>query len=246
MPRFRALAPALPLMLTACALDAPLAVPEPRAAAASAECRIEFAGRTWCVRGAGRQGPGPNEWSADNVWVDGAGLHLVLRERAGVWYAAEVYTHEPLGFGEYEFRLATPVHALDPNVVLGAFTYSPLHRDGTHEIDIELARWGDAAAANLNYVVWPAVRTSPPARHAAGWPHAGASTHAFTRQRGSITFRSTAAGLAREWRFDPPDARARIPQEPLPFHFNLWLYQGRPPLDGRNVEVVIESFTFRR
>jgi hypothetical protein len=36
----------------------------------------------------------------------------------------------------------------------------------------------------------------------------------------------------------------RIPQNPLPVHMNLWLVDGKPPGDGREVEVAIRSFTY--
>jgi hypothetical protein len=33
-----------------------------------------------------------------------------------------------------------------------------------------------------------------------------------------------------------------VPQNGLPFHFNLWLFEGRPPADGKQVEVVLRNF----
>jgi hypothetical protein len=36
----------------------------------------------------------------------------------------------------------------------------------------------------------------------------------------------------------------RIPQNPQPAHMNLWLVDGKPPRDGKEVEIVIHDFTY--
>jgi hypothetical protein len=35
-----------------------------------------------------------------------------------------------------------------------------------------------------------------------------------------------------------------IPQKPVPLHLNLWLFQGKPPTDGKEVEVILKSATY--
>ena len=105
---------------------------------------IEFSGYEWTVR-SGRGGPGPNLWEETNVWVDAsAALHLKIAHREGKWSCAEVTLQKRLGFGSYEFQIKGLIDRLDDNVVLGLFNYPTrdMGPDGTHEIDIEFARWG--------------------------------------------------------------------------------------------------------
>jgi hypothetical protein len=74
--------------------------------------------------------------------VDSASSKLVFN-------CSEVTLAEPLGFGRYEWDVVGDVSSLggaDPNVVLGMFLY----RNDTLELDIELARWGNAHATAHN------------------------------------------------------------------------------------------------
>ncbi|GAB4197288.1 MAG: hypothetical protein Kow00105_11400 [Phycisphaeraceae bacterium] len=128
---------------------------------------IEFAGKPWVVKNATEpMGPGPNYFSADerDVFVDDTGrLHLVLSERDGKWLCAELISDWPVGYGTYEFRLAGSADGspgpdqLDPNVVLGLFTWDneSWQTDANSEIDVELTRWADPNSANLHYSVHP-------------------------------------------------------------------------------------------
>ena len=78
-----------------------------------------------------------------------------------------------------------------------------------------------------------------------------ASTHRFDWSATGVKFTSfdgweNAGGLARiaKWYDAPVKPRRHIPQQPLPVHMNLWLFQGHAPVDGQEVEVVIRSFSF--
>jgi len=105
---------------------------------------IEFGGYTWAVR-SGRGGPGPNVWDENNVWMDtSTNLHLKISQRDGKWSCAEVTMKKRLGFGRYQFQTTGRLDRVDDNVVLGLFNYptGDVGQDGTHEIDIEFARWG--------------------------------------------------------------------------------------------------------
>ena len=120
---------------------------------ANATRQITFSGRTWNVRRNARpSSPGPNYFSdgPQDVWVDSSGfLHLSLVYRNGVWQAAEVESEDILSYGTYSFVLGSPVDQLDPNVVLGLFTWDATSAQYAHrEIDIELSRWGNANSAN--------------------------------------------------------------------------------------------------
>lgn len=214
---------------------------------------VSFAGYTWSVR-SGQGGPGPNAWSTENVWLDAAGqLHLKIALRDGKWSCAEVTLQRRLGFGTYEFEVEGPIDRFDDNVVLGIFNYPTrdVGGDATHEIDIEFARWGRAANPIGNYTVWPVEKALRQTTKSFPFALTGAvSTHRFEWKTGRVDYRSwqgprTAEGaeIAR-WVFEPTDAAKRVSGQPMPIHFNLWLFQGRPPKDGKEVEVVIRSFRF--
>lgn len=225
-----------------------------RAEEQSVAATIQFSGYTWEVRPPGSGGPGPNQWDPNNVWVDANGyLHLKLSNVNGQWRAAELYTTQRLGFGTYQWQLMTRVDQLDPNVVLGLFNYTrpDVGPDGTNEIDIEFARWGSGANPNLNYVVWPAVtgvvRTPDTSYFTLNGDY---TTHRFTWNSNQILFQSlhghtdTNTNEFHQWSFAPAQPLQAIPQTPLPVHMNLWLYEGRPPVNGQEVEIIISKFTF--
>ena len=215
---------------------------------------LEFAGYTWEVRGGGRGGPGPNHWDPANAWVDADGaLHLRLSEREGRWYASEVYTRKRLGFGRYRFAVAGPLDRLDPNVVLGLFNYPTrdVGPDATHEIDLEFARWGNPKTPTGNYTVWPARTGLKQVTHSFTFDLQGKeSAHQFTWSPTNLLFQSFRGGSATDqpeiarWLFQPEDPAAAIARKPMPVHLNLWCFQGRPPKDGRPVELVVKSFEF--
>lgn len=211
---------------------------------------IEFAKRQWFVKSGHRHGPGPNSWSGSeqSVWVDENGwLHLRIREENGIWYCAEVYTKEPTVYGLHRFYTVSRLDNLDQNVVFAPFLY----KDDQTEIDIEFSRWGEPnPSGNAQYVVQP-------------WDNRGNltrflmvldsdhTTHTINWQADSIRFQSIygpdagspdAGRLIHEWFYTGDD----IPREAkqLRVHINLWLHQGHPPSDGREVEVIVKTVDF--
>lgn len=228
------------------------------AAAISANARkagsrtIRFSGYTWHVRNSAisRSGPGPNYFSSrrENVWLDGRGrLHLEAVKRDGRWYCAEIFSARSFAYGTYIFTLAGRVDRLDRNAVLGLFTWggdAPAH--AYREIDIEFSKWGEREAPNAQYVVQP-------------WQHAGNehrfklalssvfSVHSFQWSAERVLFSSSrgrtpkSSGALQTWAYSGADvppagaAHARI---------NLWLVDGKPPSDGRSVEIVVQAFRF--
>lgn len=217
---------------------------------------VDFAGHTWLVRSYGG-GPGPNEWREANVVVDERGLHLTIQQDAGTWTCAEVVMMgDPLGFGTYQFEVSGDLAALDSNAVLGLFNYpgsEAVGPDGTNEIDIEIAQWGDTQNPNrLNWNIHPSVAGGRKGSHALPLAlPAGASTHRFSWSADRIDYASfrgfVSAGDATvigEWTYAPRNAARDIPQVPLVVHMNLWLTQGRPPANGKPVEIVISDFRF--
>jgi hypothetical protein len=180
-------------------------------------------------------------------------LHLKLTYDGTTWSCAEVTTLERLGFGAYQFQVIGPIDRFDPNLVLGLFNYPPpdVGPDGTNEIDIEIARWGAAANPNGNYTVWPAQPGKPPASKSFEFSLNGDyTTQRFHWTPQTITFQSLHghtngdAGQYAHWTYQPETAAQSIPQDPLPVHLNLWLFQGNAPTDGQEVEIIITQFTF--
>ncbi|WP_137936442.1 glycoside hydrolase family 16 protein [Chitinivorax sp. B] len=215
---------------------------------------INFSGYTWEVRNAATGGPGPNRWDENNVWVDSQGhLHLKISYRNGQWRAAELFLPQRLGFGTYQFKLIGRPDLFDDNVVLGLFNYTrpDVGPDATNEIDIEFARWGSAANPMGNYTVYPAV---------AGLRHSSRtfdvrlngdySTHRFNWTSRQVAYQSLHGhqdGNLYEmsrWLFNPIDYKRLVPQKPLPVHMNLWLFQGKPPKNSKEVEIIVSEFKF--
>jgi hypothetical protein len=221
-----------------------LALPLAGGAQANAAPRtIAFSGETWTVKESrGKVGPGPNYFSAStkNVWVDTQGrLHLRIAKNRGKWWSAEVIGTRSLGHGTYTWTLDSPVDALNPNAVLGLFTWSNTAGYANRELDIEFSRWGNPfAATNAQFVVQP--YDAPGHWQPFVQPSVASSEHGFTWAPGSVAFRSS-SGSVPSWTYlggDVPPAGDETPR------MNLWLAGGSAPTDGNPVEVIIRSFTF--
>ena len=212
---------------------------------------LQFAGYTWQTKTASTPvGPGPNYFTdnSQSVWVDDQGqLHLRLApDDDGQWYAAEVVCSAQFGYGSYWFYLNSPVDALDPNVILGLFTWDDDPAQNHREMDIEFGRFGDPAALPGRYTVQPYQDPAnvfqfapPPVEH---------SIQSFTWSPNSVAFQSWVGSA------DDPT----VPGAPIASHtitrnipspgghvrMNLWLDAGNPPTDGQPVEIVIGNFSF--
>src|SRR5205085_5759584 len=128
--------------------------------------------------------------SAQNVWVDNLGLHLRITNVNRRWYSAEVVCLDSLGFGTYTWQLASAVGTLDPNVVLGLFTWDDATAYNHRELDIEFARWGNASdPTNAQYVVQPYSTAGNLVRFTE--PADAPTTHSFQWQSASVNFSST-------------------------------------------------------
>jgi hypothetical protein len=212
---------------------------------------LEFSGYPWSVKTSLPEtaGPGPNYFSnsEDNVWVDSDGrLHLRIEKRAGVWYAAEVVSEDALGLGEHHFFLEGPVDRMDPNAVLGLFTWDDDPAENHREIDIELSRWGDPDNENSQFVVQP-FDTAGNLRRFESALSGDLSRYRFDWQPGQIVFLAqrgqdddpSEGDVIAQWEYAGPDiptpgsARTRM---------NLWLMSGEPPSDGDAVEAIVNAF----
>jgi hypothetical protein len=228
-----------------------------------------FSGYSWYAKIASPPtGPGPNYFSASpsNVSVDSQGrLHLAITRSKGHWYCAEVVLTSSLGYGTYTFYLDSPVANLDPNVVLGMFTWDDYYdstlSDPHRELDIEFARWGSPGNSNLQYTVQPyttkgnqiafTVQADPArSKHSLVWQ---APDPAVPGSYPKVSFGS--------WGFDPLSGQyAALAQASFPnagtapslvppsggerIRMNLWLNGGKAPLNGQPVEVILKQFTY--
>lgn len=225
---------------------------------------IGFSGYTWTVKSGDHLPPGApngvgNNWSASNVSVGPTGdLHLKITNVNGKWYCAEISTTIPFGFGKFQWKVISRLDQLDPNVVLGLFTYPTANvgPDGTNEIDIEYAHWGASSNPAGNYTVYPAV-LPPPLTYPKYTTHPFAftlpgdhTTQRFTWRSNNVFFQSlnghtdTNNNEYANWTFAPANPLQDIPQAAVPVHINLWLFQGHPPTNGQPVEVVIRQFKY--
>jgi len=215
---------------------------------------IQFSGFEWSVKESGSMGPGPNAWNPKNVWLDAKGqLHLKITSHDGKWECAEVSTTKRFGFGTYEFQISGAIERLDPQVVLGLFNYPTrdVGVDGTNEIDIEYARWGNHKWPNGNFTVWPPVKAVKNGSDTFEFSlKTEETTQRFVWNQKSLEFECSSRGddklyeYIHRWKFQPDDYMMRIPQNPEPVLMNLWLFRGKPPTDGKEVEIVVRSFKF--
>jgi hypothetical protein len=206
---------------------------------------LTWSGATWAIKTSrSAVGPGPNVFDKANVRVDETGaLHLkIAKNAAGKWTCAEIIGSTSFGYGTYTFTLASSVGDLDPNVVLGLFTWSDKAPYSHREIDIEFARWGSAVdPTNAQYVVQPYGTAGHLQRFTQ--PTTATSVHRFTWQTGQITWESRggAGSLIARYSYTgadvpkPGDERVRL---------NLWLFNGAAPTDGKPVDVAVTSFAY--
>jgi hypothetical protein len=205
--------------------------------------KINWCGFYWDVRpNMDVSAPGPNRWSERLVNVDRRGrLHLRINEVAGVWRCSEVHLERAFGWGRYQFSIMTDIRRLDPQAVLGLFTYDwEAKQEGAGEVDIEFAKWGDSTElTNTEYSVQPVIadtthrnhrlRVGPPPYHCViDWREHEVS---FMIRDGLMDLN--------EWKSDYPPPKPSDTTWPF---INLWLNKGNEP--PRSQEVVLSRFRF--
>jgi hypothetical protein len=249
----------LAVLLAALAWSSASSTALAQTADSGAPTTITWNGIDWNVKSRQSLNPGPNAWSPSNVFVDANGdLHLAITNVGGTWYCAEVWTNATFPFGTFQWQVKSAVDQFDPNVVLGMFIYGPtaLGPDGTHEFDIEYARFGSATGDNGWWTVYPNVQVNPPLLGRSHYPLVlGAdptTTSRFTWAPTNVAFSTlqgyqaigSTSNLINSWTYQPTDPTMAISQSPMPVHMNLWLRQGMPPINGQGAEVVIHGFSF--
>ncbi|MBS3786792.1 hypothetical protein KGY79_01185 [Candidatus Bipolaricaulota bacterium] len=210
---------------------------------------IDFSGYTWKLKHHVHSpvGPGPNYWSSSgrSVRIDESGnLHLRIIENRGRWYSSEVQLNQGLGYGTYEFMVYLPNRPLNKNVVLGLFNYLSDRK----EFDIEITKWGEDSPTNVQFVVQPSVKDKNIKRFPLNPTEGTKKILSYTWTRNELIFRCenckdescSEKVLLEKWKYRGES----MPRGDLKTHINLWLLDGKPPTDGREVEVTIENFTF--
>ncbi len=220
---------------------------------------IQFAGCNWVVKQCeARIGPGGNYFTDDStdVWVDGSGkLHMKIVNRGGRWYCSEVIADTILGYAQYIFRIDSRLDSLDPNVIVGLFTWdewppqdsAQFYQDYHYrEMDIEFSRWGNPGEdENAQYVVQPWGTEGNMYRFIMSSD--SESTHLFDWQAESITFQSSKGYLLpappediiESWVYTGGDIPLPGKENP---RINCWLLAGQEPLNGQEVEIVFAWF----
>ena len=209
---------------------------------------ISFSGFEWTVNSSGssRINPGQNFFSCseENVWVDLKGnLHLKITNRDGIWYCAAVTLKESHAFNRFVFYVSSRVDKFDKNVIGGLFTYL----DDSNEIDIEFGKWGAEENMNSQFVVQPSYQSGNIYRYAMSLIGDN-STHIIDWKKGLIDFasyhghystRPNSEKIISEWSYTGKYLPSEVKEKIM---INLWLFEGRPPSDNKEVEMIVKAF----
>jgi hypothetical protein len=192
-------------------------------------------------------GPGPNFFSdrSENVWIDNHGfLHLRISYRAGKWWSAEVVCDCSPGFGTYAVRVpAGTIRDFDANAVLGLFNWSDDAAFAHREIDFEFSTWGEKenATGNSQFVVQPYDQPGHTNRFFLR-PAVAPALLSYSWMPRRVLFTAVSGSGERLRSFE---YRGAIPDGGNP-RINLWLLRGQAPQSARDIEVVVEAFTFEK
>jgi hypothetical protein len=239
-------------VLMACTKDKQ-STPAPSLASQPGAATVSFSGYTWKVTSSGTetQGPGPNHFSRNSVWVDDKGyMHLKLSKNAdNSWNCAELLMDKNLGYGTYQWQVEGDLGSFDKSIVFGMFNYSG--NDGYDEMDIEYSKWGYPDNNKmLNYTLFPETG-SPKSSIEVVYPFSltgNLTTQRFIRDDKTVTFKSmngfhdddTGLFASKSWN-EPDNSVSKLD---MPVMMNLWLFRGVTPVDGKDVEIIIHSFKY--
>ncbi len=196
------------------------------------------------------QGPGPCIFVDDeeSVRLEDGALSLVADAAGEAPTCSEIISETSLGHGEYRFTVSSTLDTMDPNAVLGLFTYDSHSEHNHREIDVEISRWGDGSGDNAQFVVQPYTTASNKERFDVG--DTAPTTHKFRWQPDRVLFRSLAGedaypvgaeeGMAC-WDYTGPDVP---PTGAETAHINLWWMQGAAATPGARIELTLSHFEF--
>jgi len=213
-------------------------------------------------------GPGPNYFDSKNVILASDGLHLKINNTGSQWTSAELVSSRCFKYGTFVFQVnpkltnGATIDKLDPNIVLGLFTYPEPRQgdvgelDGLHEIDVELANFEKDSKGNfynLNYTVYPnsfsqPLKTKPlkftladqtsPVSFQIIWTSINVSFSASQNNK-----------LLSQWSCSTtetknPDAKCNVSTRSQPVRMNFWLRGGAAPINKQAAEIVIRNFNY--
>jgi hypothetical protein len=215
--------------------------------------KIKFSGYWWqTLQSNWQMGAGPNYYTdnPNDIWVDPNGLHLKIVNKAPNWYCTEAIANENFGYGTYVFTLKDDANSLDPNMVLGTFTYDVPDANGRpREIDIEFTRWGNQNDPNnAQFAVQPA--NSPDLLYRFRTGNSANTTHVITWKPSRIDFSSyqgeytphpRGKDIINFWSYTGDDIPKPGCDNP---RINFYLMNGKPPVNGQNAEIVLKSFRY--
>jgi hypothetical protein len=218
-------------------------------------------------------GPGDNRFSRNTVAVNGNSLTMGYKNVNGVWEGSEVRvllpdSEMPFGYGTFSFSVSsvsvvdtttnTVVSSVLPDdLVIGLFTWDDTedyatHENYNHEVDIEISRWNNPTASDVQFLVQP-----PGAPHmyrffsgASGSSYApGGHTYKFDWNPGQIDWSSTAGGgKAHSYITNGSADFIHCLPADMEIRINVWNSRGAVNPNGysdkHKVEVTIDNFTF--
>jgi hypothetical protein len=166
-------------------------------------------------------------------------------QQSNQWTCSEIVLDHSLGYGTYSWQIGNDLNHIDANVVAAGFIYEAPGK----EFDIEVSRALMPAPDIIQYVVQPFTKQGNLLRFVL--PATSTSSHRMVWQADHIEFASwkgtnpyppDPADVIQAWTYSGPDI-------PLPgterMRFNLWLFDGNPPVTGSSSEMVILAFSYR-
>jgi hypothetical protein len=118
---------------------------------------LRFSGLDWQVRTIpGDYASKTNEYSSDNISIDGSGaLHMLMTRGARGWVCSEISSVRSFGYGDYNLEVQDVSH-FEPAIMFSAFTFAQQPEDGNHRaMDIHITRRGEPSNTNAEFVVQP-------------------------------------------------------------------------------------------
>eukprot|EP00742_Colponemidia_sp_Colp-10_P011292 GILJ01012529.1.p1 GENE.GILJ01012529.1~~GILJ01012529.1.p1 ORF type:complete len:398 (+),score=51.96 GILJ01012529.1:78-1271(+) len=194
--------------------------------------------------------PGPNPFSAGNVWVDSNGkMRLSIRKAQDTWNSAAVTLRNPLGFGTYVTQLEVDPTLWDPCTVLGIYTFESMSDAANNrEHDLEISRFC-YYPENVQFAVQPtsindnrirfSLSSSPSFTYVMQWSSGRVDFALFEGQIDSSRFMFTPAIK----RFSVTGPRVYDANN-AEFRMNLWMYRGNTTGLKQEQTVTISGFKF--
>lgn len=219
------------------------------------EMILNFANYEWLVKRCDfKKGPGPNYFSdkSEDVWIDQDGLHLTIKYYDEKWFCTEVILQEHLGYGTYVFYTNSRVDIIDPNMVLGFFTWDGGASAPFREMDFEFSRWEHPENSNAQFVIQPYYVDGNIERYNCVLTDEDcALTNIMDWQEDAVYF-ATYRGhhaldalpedkLVHSWKYTGANIPTPGNEE---IRMNLWLIGGNPPQNAQGEEALVSNFIY--